>query len=62
MAGTDPRSNRFGTDGGQARGAARQSRREGKRTRHRFSVVRVEPLPINIPFNKLFSLLKAGRF
>ena len=46
---------------GTGKGAARQSRREGNVPGIVFGG-EAEPLPINIPFNKLFSLLKAGRF
>ena len=43
------------------KGAARQSRREGNVPGIVFGG-EADQLPINIPFNKLFSLLKAGRF
>ena len=46
---------------GTGKGAARQSRREGNVPGIVFGG-EAEPIPINIPFNKLFSLLKAGRF
>ena len=46
---------------GTGKGAARQSRREGNVPGIVFGG-EADPLPINIPFNKLFSLLKAGRF
>ena len=46
---------------GTGKGAARQSRREGNVPGIVFGG-EADPLPINISFNKLFSLLKAGRF
>ena len=46
---------------GTGKGAARQSRRDGNVPGIVFGGD-TEPLPINIPFNKLLQLLKAGRF
>ncbi len=46
---------------GTGKGAARQSRRNGNVPGIVFGGD-TEPLPIDIPFNKLFQLLKAGRF
>ena len=46
---------------GTGKGAARQSRRDGNVPGIVFGGD-TDPLPINIPFNKLFQLLKAGRF
>ena len=46
---------------GTGKGAARQARREGLVPGIVFGGDK-EPLPINIPFNKLFKMLKAGRF
>ena len=46
---------------GTGKGAARQSRREGNVPGIVFGG-EADPLPIDIPFNKLFLLLKAGRF
>ncbi|MEL6885104.1 MAG: 50S ribosomal protein L25/general stress protein Ctc [Pseudomonadota bacterium] len=46
---------------GTGKGAARQARRDGMVPGIVFGGD-VDPLPINIPFNKLFKMLKAGRF
>lgn len=46
---------------GTGKGAARQSRRDGNVPGIVFGGD-TDPLPINIPFNKLLQLLKAGRF
>ena len=46
---------------GTGKGAARQSRRDGNVPGIVFGGD-AEPLPIEIPFNKLFKMLKAGRF
>ena len=46
---------------GTGKGAARQARREGNVPGIVFGG-EADPLPINIPYNKLFKLLKAGRF
>ena len=46
---------------GTGKGAARQARRDGMVPGIVFGGEK-EPLPINIPFNKLFKMLKAGRF
>jgi large subunit ribosomal protein L25 len=46
---------------GTGKGAARQARRAGMVPGIVFGGD-AEPLPINIPFNKLFKMLKAGRF
>ena len=46
---------------GTGKGAARQSRRNGNVPGIVFGGD-TDPLPIEIPFNKLFQLLKAGRF
>ncbi len=46
---------------GTGKGAARQARREGMVPGIVFGGDK-DPLPINIPFNKLFKMLKAGRF
>jgi len=46
---------------GTGKGAARQSRRDGMVPGIVFGGD-TDPLPINIPFNKLFKMLKAGRF
>lgn len=46
---------------GTGKGAARQARRNGDVPGIVFGGD-ADPLPINIPFNKLFQLLKAGRF
>ena len=46
---------------GTGKGAARQSRRNGNVPGIVFGGD-TDPLPINIPFNKLLQLLKAGRF
>ena len=46
---------------GTGKGAARQSRRDGNVPGIVFGGD-TDPLPIDIPFNKLFQLLKAGRF
>ena len=46
---------------GTGKGAARQARREGNVPGIVFGGD-ADPLPINIPYNKLFKLLKAGRF
>ena len=46
---------------GTGKGAARQSRRDGSVPGIVFGGD-TDPLPINIPFNKLLQLLKAGRF
>ena len=46
---------------GTGKGAARQARRDGLVPGIVFGGEKV-PLPINIPYNKLFKLLKAGRF
>lgn len=46
---------------GTGKGAARQSRRDGNVPGIVFGGD-ADPLPINIPFNKLFTMLKAGRF
>ena len=46
---------------GTGKGAARQARRDGMVPGIVFGGDN-DPLPINIPFNKLFKMLKAGRF
>ncbi|WP_390915217.1 50S ribosomal protein L25/general stress protein Ctc [Pseudosulfitobacter sp. SM2401] len=46
---------------GTGKGAARQARRDGMVPGIVFGGD-VDPLPINIPFNKLLKMLKAGRF
>jgi large subunit ribosomal protein L25 len=46
---------------GTGKGAARQARRDGMVPGIVFGGDK-EPLPINLPFNKLFHRLKAGRF
>ena len=46
---------------GTGKGAARQARRDGLVPGIVFGGD-TDPLPINIPFNKLFKMLKAGRF
>ncbi len=46
---------------GTGKGAARQARRDGMVPGIVFGGEK-DPLPINIPFNKLFKMLKAGRF
>ncbi|MEM9899586.1 MAG: 50S ribosomal protein L25, partial [Pseudomonadota bacterium] len=46
---------------GTGKGAARQSRRDGMVPGIVFGGDK-DPLPINIPFNKLLKMLKAGRF
>jgi large subunit ribosomal protein L25 len=46
---------------GTGKGAARQARRDGMVPGIVFGGDK-DPLPINIPFNKLFKMLKAGRF
>ena len=46
---------------GTGKGAARQARRDGMVPGIVFGGDK-EPLPINLPFNKLFQSLKAGRF
>ena len=46
---------------GTGKGAARQARRDGMVPGIVFGGD-ADPLPINIPFNKLFKMLKAGRF
>ena len=46
---------------GTGKGAARQARRDDMVPGIVFGGEK-EPLPINIPFNKLFKMLKAGRF
>ncbi len=46
---------------GTGKGAARQARRDGMVPGIVFGGD-TDPLPINIPFNKLFKMLKAGRF
>ena len=46
---------------GTGKGAARQARRDGMVPGIVFGGDK-EPLPINLPFNKLFTRLKAGRF
>ncbi|UWR23285.1 50S ribosomal protein L25/general stress protein Ctc [Sulfitobacter sp. S190] len=46
---------------GTGKGAARQARRDGMVPGIVFGGDK-EPLPINIPFNKLFTMLKKGRF
>ncbi|AXI45493.1 50S ribosomal protein L25 [Sulfitobacter sp. SK012] len=46
---------------GTGKGAARQARRDGMVPGIIFGGD-VEPLPINIPFNKLLTMLRAGRF
>ena len=46
---------------GTGKGAARQARRDGMVPGIVFGGD-TDPLPINLPFNKLFKLLKAGRF
>jgi large subunit ribosomal protein L25 len=46
---------------GTGKGAARQARRDGMVPGIVFGGDR-DPLPINLPFNKLFHRLKAGRF
>jgi len=46
---------------GTGKGAARQARRDGMVPGIVFGG-EADPLPINIPFNKLFKMLKAGRF
>lgn len=46
---------------GTGKGAARQSRRDGNVPGIVFGGD-AEPLPINIPFNKLLTMLRAGRF
>ncbi len=46
---------------GTGKGAARQARRDGNVPGIVFGGD-TDPLPINIPFNKLFTLLKAGKF
>ncbi|MEO0401161.1 MAG: 50S ribosomal protein L25/general stress protein Ctc [Pseudomonadota bacterium] len=46
---------------GTGKGAARQARRDGMVPGIVFGGD-VDPLPINLPFNKLFKMLKAGRF
>ena len=46
---------------GTGKGAARQARRDGLVPGIVFGGEK-DPLPINIPYNKLFKLLKAGRF
>ncbi|WP_299045832.1 50S ribosomal protein L25/general stress protein Ctc [uncultured Tateyamaria sp.] len=46
---------------GTGKGAARQARRDGMVPGIVFGGD-TDPLPINLPFNKLFKMLKAGRF
>ncbi|WP_150120738.1 50S ribosomal protein L25, partial [Sulfitobacter sp. HI0040] len=46
---------------GTGKGAARQARRDGMVPGIVFGGEK-EPLPINIPFNKLLTMLRAGRF
>ncbi|WP_299144021.1 50S ribosomal protein L25/general stress protein Ctc [uncultured Tateyamaria sp.] len=46
---------------GTGKGAARQARRDGMVPGIVFGGD-ADPLPINLPFNKLFKMLKAGRF
>lgn len=47
---------------GTGKGAARQARRDGMVPGIVFGGGEKDPLPINIPFNKLLSMLRAGRF